>query len=41
VDSTIVAGLVLMQNKRLTLNVDEARIYARARERAKDLWKKL
>jgi putative selenium metabolism protein SsnA len=41
VDSTIVAGKVLMENRRLTLNLDEARINARARELAKNLWKRL
>jgi putative selenium metabolism protein SsnA len=41
VDTTIVAGKVLMQNKRLTLNLDESRINARARELAAKLWKKL
>ncbi|HOC56941.1 MAG TPA: putative aminohydrolase SsnA [Verrucomicrobiota bacterium] len=41
VDTTIVAGRVLMQNKRLTLNLDEPRINARARELAKELWRRL
>jgi cytosine/adenosine deaminase-related metal-dependent hydrolase len=41
VDTTIVGGRVLMQNKRLTLDLDEARINARARELAKKLWKRL
>jgi putative selenium metabolism protein SsnA len=41
VDTTIVGGKVLMQNRRLTLNIDEERINARARELAKDLWKRL
>jgi len=41
VDSTIVGGRVLMENRRLTLNIDEPRINARARERAKKLWKRL
>ena len=41
VDSTIVAGRVLMENRRLTLNIDEPRIIARARELAKDLWQRL
>jgi putative selenium metabolism protein SsnA len=41
VDSTIVGGKVLMENRRLTLNLDEPRINARARELAKNLWKRL
>jgi putative selenium metabolism protein SsnA len=41
VDTTIVGGRVLMKNRRLTLNLDENRINARAREQAKNLWKKL
>jgi putative selenium metabolism protein SsnA len=41
VDTTIVGGRVLMQNKRLTLDLDEPRINARARELAKKLWKRL
>lgn len=41
VDSTIVGGRVLMQNKRLTLDIDEPRINARARELANRLWKRL
>jgi cytosine/adenosine deaminase-related metal-dependent hydrolase len=41
VDSTIVGGKVLMQNKRLTLDLDEPRINARARELAAKLWKRL
>ena len=41
VDTTIVGGRVLMENKRLTLDLDEARINARARELAKKLWKRL
>ena len=41
VDATIVGGKVLMENKRLALNLDEQRITARARERAKNLWKRL
>ena len=41
VDTTIVGGRVLMQNKRLTLDLDEARINARARELAAKLWKRL
>ena len=41
VDTTIVGGNVLMQNKRLTLDLDEPRINARARELAAKLWKRL
>jgi putative selenium metabolism protein SsnA len=41
VDTTIVGGRVLMQNKRLTLNLDEPRINARARELAAKLWRRL
>jgi cytosine/adenosine deaminase-related metal-dependent hydrolase len=41
VDTTIVAGRVLMENKRLTLNLDEPQINARARELAAKLWKRL
>jgi cytosine/adenosine deaminase-related metal-dependent hydrolase len=41
VDTTIVGGLVLMQNKRLRLDLDEPRINARARELARNLWKRL
>jgi len=39
VDTTIVGGRVLMENKRLTLDLDEPRINARAL--AKKLWKRL
>jgi putative selenium metabolism protein SsnA len=41
VDTTIVGGRVLMENKRLTLDLDEPRINARARELARKLWKRL
>ena len=41
VDTTIVGGRVLMENKRLTLDLDESRINARARELAAKLWKRL
>jgi putative selenium metabolism protein SsnA len=41
VDTTIVGGRVLMQNKRLTLDLDEPRINARARELATKVWKRL
>jgi cytosine/adenosine deaminase-related metal-dependent hydrolase len=41
VDSTIVGGKVLMQNKRLKLDLDEQQINARAREQARKLWARL
>jgi cytosine/adenosine deaminase-related metal-dependent hydrolase len=41
VDTTIVGGRVLMENKHLTLDLDEPRINARARELAAMLWKRL
>ena len=41
VDTTIVGGRVLMKNKRLTLDLDEPRINARARELAAKLWQRL
>jgi cytosine/adenosine deaminase-related metal-dependent hydrolase len=41
VDTTIVGGRVLMENKKLALNIDEGRIRARAREQAAKLWKRL
>ena len=41
VDTTIVGGRVLMENKRLTLDLDEPRINARARELAAKLWQRL
>jgi len=41
VDTTIVAGRVLMENKRLALDLDEPRINASARELAQKLWKRL
>jgi len=40
VDTTIVGGRVLMKNKKLTLNLDVERINARARELARNLWKR-
>ena len=40
VDTTIVDGRVLMENRRLTLDLDEARVNARARELAKKLWQR-
>jgi cytosine/adenosine deaminase-related metal-dependent hydrolase len=41
VDTTIVGGRVLMENRRLALDLDEPRINARARELAAKLWKRL
>jgi cytosine/adenosine deaminase-related metal-dependent hydrolase len=40
VDTTIVGGRVLMRNRRLTLDLDEARVNARARALAKQLWQR-
>jgi len=40
-DTTIVGGRVLMENRKLALNLDEARVNARARELAKNLWKRM
>jgi putative selenium metabolism protein SsnA len=39
-DTTIVGGRVLMENKRLALNLDVERVNARARELAAALWKR-
>jgi putative selenium metabolism protein SsnA len=41
VDTTIVGGRVLMEHRRLRLDLDEARVNARARELAKNLWKRI
>ena len=41
VTATIVGGRVLMEARRLALDLDEARVNARARERAKALWQRL
>jgi putative selenium metabolism protein SsnA len=41
VDTTIVGGRVLMENKLLTFDLDEPRINARARELAAKLWQRL
>jgi len=38
VDTTICAGRVLMEGKRLTLDIDEAALAARSRELARKLW---
>jgi len=40
-DTTIVGGRVLMANRKLALNLDEGRVNARARELAKNLWKRM
>ena len=40
-DTTIVGGRVLMANRKLALNLDEARVNSRARELAKALWKRM
>lgn len=41
VDTTIVAGKVLMENRQLRLDLDEREVQARTRERAEALWKRL
>jgi len=41
VDTTIVGGKVLMENKRLALDIDEQRVNARARELATKMWQRL
>ena len=41
VDTTIIGGRVLMEGGRLSLDIDEERLNARARERAGNLWKRL
>jgi len=41
VDTTIVAGKVLMEERQLRLDLDEKEVQARARERAEALWKRL
>ena len=40
VDTTIVAGRVLMENKILKLEIDEERVTARSRELAAALWQR-
>jgi putative selenium metabolism protein SsnA len=40
-DTTIVGGRILMENRKLALNLDESRINARARELAGKLWKRM
>ena len=41
VDTTIVGGRVLMEHRRLKLDLDEARVNARARELAGKLWQRI
>jgi len=41
VDTTIVAGKVLMENRELRLDLDEREVQARAREQAEALWRRL
>ncbi len=41
VDTTIVAGQVLMENKQLRLDIDEKEVQARAREQAEALWRRM
>ena len=41
VDTTIVGGRVLMQNRQFKLDIDEPRVNARARELAAELWERL
>ncbi len=40
VDTTICGGKILMHNKTLLLEIDEAEVAARARECAETLWKR-
>jgi len=41
VDTTIVGGRVLMEHRKLRLDIDEARVNARARELARRLWQRM
>jgi putative selenium metabolism protein SsnA len=41
VDSTIVGGRILMENKQLALDIDEQRVNARSRELAAKMWQRL
>ncbi len=41
VDTTIAGGKVLMENRKLKINIDEERINARTRECAAGLWKRM
>jgi putative selenium metabolism protein SsnA len=38
VDTTIVGGVILMENKKLTVDIDEREIAAKARDLSKSLW---
>lgn len=40
VDTTIVNGRILMENKKLKVNVDEKEIYSKSKELAEKLWRK-
>jgi putative selenium metabolism protein SsnA len=40
-DTTIVGGKILMEGRRLMIDVDEERVYARSRELASALWRRL
>jgi putative selenium metabolism protein SsnA len=40
-DTTIVGGNIVMEGRRLVIDIDEERIYARSRELALSLWKRL
>lgn len=41
VDTTICGGKILMQNKKLCLDIDEKEVMARARECAKSVWERM
>jgi cytosine/adenosine deaminase-related metal-dependent hydrolase len=41
VDTTVVGARVIMEHRRLALDIDEVRVNARARELAKDLWNRI
>jgi cytosine/adenosine deaminase-related metal-dependent hydrolase len=41
VDTTIVNGKVLMENRKLLIDIDEERINARSRELAQKLWDRM
>lgn len=41
VDTTIAGGRILMENKHLTIGIDEETLNARAREFSRELWKRL
>ena len=40
-DTTIVGGRILMENKKLALDIDEERVNARCRELAAKMWERL